>query len=113
MMQRVVSSTRSFAYVPNFRNYSASIGDVALVAELKECEFFSDGRCLLEAVMTGRHRIMEHYVEEGTQGLHFVRLEPFSDEPVTDAAAREALQECWRVGQLLAEQLMELTAARR
>lgn len=41
MMQRVVNSNRAFAYVPNFSNYSAAIGDIALVAELKEVEFLS------------------------------------------------------------------------
>ena len=41
MMQRVVNSNRAFAYVPNFTNYSAAIGDIALVAELKEVEFLS------------------------------------------------------------------------
>lgn len=44
MMQRVVNTTRSFAYVPNFTSYSASVGDIALVAELKDCEFMADGR---------------------------------------------------------------------
>lgn len=39
MMQRIVNSTRSFAYVPNFTNYNARVGEIALVAELKEVEF--------------------------------------------------------------------------
>lgn len=39
MMQRVVNSTKSFAYVPNFTNYNASLGDIALIAKLKEVEF--------------------------------------------------------------------------
>jgi hypothetical protein len=38
MMQRVVNSTRSFAYVPSFNqyNFNATVGDVALVAVLEE-----------------------------------------------------------------------------
>lgn len=39
MMQRVVNNSRSFAYVPNFRSYHAQVGDVALIAELKNAEF--------------------------------------------------------------------------
>ena len=39
MMQRVVSTTNAFAYVPNFTNYNANIGDIALVAKMKEVEF--------------------------------------------------------------------------
>lgn len=41
MMQRVVNSTRAFAYVPNFVSYCARDGDLALVAELKETEFLA------------------------------------------------------------------------
>ncbi len=39
MMQRVVNTTNAFCYVPNFSNYCAQIGDVALVAKVKEAEF--------------------------------------------------------------------------
>jgi hypothetical protein len=37
-MQRVINSTRSFAYVPCFNpyNFNATVGDVALVAVLEE-----------------------------------------------------------------------------
>jgi hypothetical protein len=41
MMQRVVNGPRSFAYVANFHNYEASVGDVALVAELKDTQFLA------------------------------------------------------------------------
>lgn len=41
MMQRIVDSSRAFAYVPNFNTYLAQIGDVALVAELKDAEFLA------------------------------------------------------------------------
>lgn len=84
MMQRIVTSSRAFAYVPNYSNYTASAGDVALIAELEEAEFLADGRCLLEAKMKGRYRIVDHYVENGTQGLHYCRLEPLFDDLLTD-----------------------------
>ena len=41
MMQRIIDSTRAFAYVPNFNTYNAQIGDIALVAELKDAEFLA------------------------------------------------------------------------
>mmetsp|Transcript_28425 Transcript_28425/g.35696 ORF Transcript_28425/g.35696 Transcript_28425/m.35696 type:complete len:188 (-) Transcript_28425:421-984(-) len=82
MMQRIVGTSQKFAYVPNYSNYSASLTDVALLAELKEVEFLSDGRCLLEAKIVQRQRIMEHFIEDGTQGLHYCRTAPFLDDPI-------------------------------
>jgi Lon protease-like protein len=61
MMQRVVNSTRSFAYVAKFNQYRASVGDVALVAVLEEVEFMADGRCMLQAKLSSRMVITEHY----------------------------------------------------
>jgi hypothetical protein len=61
MMQRVVNTTNAFAYVPNFRNYCAQVGDIALIAKMKEVEFLADGRCLLEATLSSRYKISEHY----------------------------------------------------
>lgn len=60
-MQRVINSTRSFAYVPNFNQYRANVGDVALVAVLEEVEFMADGRCMLQAKLSSRMTITEHY----------------------------------------------------
>lgn len=45
MMQRVTESTNCFAYLPNFHDYSARVGDVGLVAKIDECQFYHDGRC--------------------------------------------------------------------
>jgi hypothetical protein len=61
MMQRIVNTSRSFAYVPNLDTYNAHVGDIALKAVLKEVEFLPDGRCLLEAKLEGRYRILEHF----------------------------------------------------
>lgn len=89
MMKRIVDANKSFAYVPNFANYCASIGDVALVAKINEVEFTADGRCLLEATLTGRFLIRDHFEESGTQGLHHCELQPLADDPL-DAAALAA-----------------------
>jgi Lon protease-like protein len=113
MMQRVVNSTRSFAYVPNFSNYTASIGDICLIAELKECEFLADGRCILDAVMTVRNKITQHFVEEGTQGLSFVKVEPFSDVKVEDPVELAALNELRVEAVAVVDDFMGLVAVRR
>ena len=90
MMKRVVETTRSFAYVPNFRSYSASVGDPALIAKVDECEFYADGRAMIQAKIGKRYTITEHYVEEGTQGLHYCRLAPLHDEPMDEEQQSQA-----------------------
>lgn len=90
MMRRIIDTTRSFAYVPNFTNYHARVGDVALVVELKEVEFLADGRCLLEGLLVSRQRIAEHYVEQGTQGLHYCRLESLRDDGLGEQRRQQA-----------------------
>mmetsp|Transcript_13535 Transcript_13535/g.14061 ORF Transcript_13535/g.14061 Transcript_13535/m.14061 type:complete len:454 (+) Transcript_13535:67-1428(+) len=80
MMQRISTSSRKFAYLyvsPN-RPLTES---VALIAQVREVEFFSDGRCLVEALLTfPRYTIQEIYEESGTQGLYLAHLKPFNDE---------------------------------
>lgn len=53
-MQRVMDSTGSFAYLPNFSDYSAAVGDVGLVAKIDECEFMHDGRCNMQVASLDR-----------------------------------------------------------
>ncbi|CAM9847594.1 unnamed protein product, partial [Phaeothamnion confervicola] len=90
MMRRIIDTSRRFAYVPNYTNYIANIGDIALIAEVQECEFLSDGRVLLEAKLIGRHRVADHFVEDGTQNLHYCRLEELMDaEPASVAEAAD------------------------
>jgi Lon protease-like protein len=96
MMKRIMASSRRFAYVPRVGGHMTSRGDIALIAEITECEFLSDGRSLLEAKLVGRHQIKEEYVEDGTQGLHYCSLEPLKDEPLTpedESAANTLLEE--------------------
>ena len=90
MMRRVVDSTNTFAYVPNYTNYSARIGDVAVVAKIDECEFLADGRAVIQAKIVTRHKIIDTYVEEGTQGLHYCRLEKVVDEPMDEEQTAQA-----------------------
>lgn len=90
MMKRIVEGSRSFAYVcPSGEDI---VGDVALVARLDEAEFLADGRCLIESSLANRHKIISHFVETGTQGLHFCSLEPYCDAPIASDNA-DALAE--------------------
>jgi hypothetical protein len=91
MMQRIINTTRSFAYVP-LKPFAARqglqvVGELALVAEVKDVEFFADGRCFLEALLCKRSTIVEHYVEDGTHGLSYCRLVPINDIPVATVTA--------------------------
>ena len=95
MMRRVVESNRRFAYVCSFEAFAAKVGDVALVAEVRECEFLADGRALLSAgLLAGRHEVIETYVEEGTQGLHYCRLAPLKDHDMSADDVTLAIQVC-------------------
>ena len=93
LAQRAAETTRTFAYCPNFaRPYSVKAGDIVLVAALEEAHFLPDGRCLLEAKLTARHVVVDHFVEDETGGLHFSRVNPqaLQDDPIVDDAAAEA-----------------------
>ena len=74
MMQRVVNSNRQFAYVPNFSNYNANVGDMALIATLTECEFMADGRCMLDAKLTERAIIVDHFGKFHTYTLTLIYM---------------------------------------
>ena len=95
MMRRVVEANRRFAYVCCFEAFAAKVGDVALVAEVRECEFLADGRALLSAALVaGRHEVTETYVEEGTQGLHYCRMTPVKDQDMSPEDLAKATQVC-------------------
>lgn len=110
MMTRIVNASRAFAYVST--HHELAPGAVALVAELKEAEFLADGRCILEATLSKRCRVVEHYVEEGTQGLHYCRLDPFRDE-TGPAERQDALQALKTHAVALVEQLLPAGRTRR
>jgi Lon protease-like protein len=110
MMTRIVNTSRAFAYLSIA--YEVAVGDIALVAELKETEFLVDGRCILEATLCKRSRVVEHYVEEGTQGLHYCRLERIHDDPVPEAQ-QETLRALKQHAVTLSETLLSNARARR
>lgn len=112
MMKRVVDTTRSFAYVPNFTSYSAQVGDIALIADLKNVEFLADGRCLLDAVILKRMKIVEHYVEDGTQGLHYCRVKEYNDDAM-DGDALSMAQDLQATAVTLVTAFLEIDQNRR
>ncbi|CAN0073438.1 unnamed protein product, partial [Discosporangium mesarthrocarpum] len=72
---------------------------------LRECEFLSDGRVLLEAKLLGRHVVVDHFVEEGTQGLHYCMLEEREDE-IPDAEGAVCLKALHKRARELANQVI-------
>jgi hypothetical protein len=50
----------------------------------------AEGNCLIKAKISNRFIVAEHFVEEGTQGLHFARLDKLTDAPLTQQEATEA-----------------------
>jgi len=80
MIKRALDANRCFAYVPNFKDYKATIGDIGLVAKVEECQFMYDGRALLEANISMRFKITDHWMEEGTNNLFYCQYEELVDE---------------------------------
>ena len=87
MMKRVTESTNCFAYLPNFVDYQAHIGDIGVVAKVDECEFFHDGRCNMQATLTRRFRVETQWIEDGTQNLTYVKVRYLDDVPLEGEAA--------------------------
>jgi len=80
MIKRALEATRCFAYVPNFKDYKAKQGDIGLVARVEDCQFLFDGRALLEANITIRFKITDHWVEEGTNNLFYCQYVELVDD---------------------------------
>jgi len=93
MIKRALEGNRCFAYLPNFSSYTPSIGDVGLVAHVTECQFLHDGRALLEATITSRFKISDHWKEDGTNNLYYCQYEEFPDEKEEDTEGVKKLFE--------------------
>ncbi|EKX52551.1 hypothetical protein GUITHDRAFT_101718 [Guillardia theta CCMP2712] len=93
MIKRIVQASRKFAYLPCMHSYQASVGDVGVIAELSEVEFLPDGRAHVQAKCRDRFRILDTWVEDGTQGLHWCKVEIIHDEPVESHADVQVSQE--------------------
>ncbi|CAN0382127.1 unnamed protein product, partial [Laminaria digitata] len=72
-----------------------------------ECEFLSDGRVLLVAKLASRHTVVDHFVEDGTQGLHYCRLEPRHDDRPADASESFKLEILHQQTRALATRVVE------
>jgi len=93
MLHRIVESSRKFAYLPKFDTYQANVGDMGVIAEITDIEFLADGRAHLQAKCRDRFTIKETWIEEGTQGLHWCKVDLVSDVPVTKDEDKEELAE--------------------
>lgn len=83
-------------------NNSNPVGELAVIAQLKEVEFMQDGRCMIEASLVSRHRISSHFIEESTQGLHFCTVENLCDDPVSELVRTEIEEKRQRARGLVA-----------
>jgi len=81
MIKRALEGNRCFAYIPNFKDYRPTIGDIGLIAKVEECQFMYDGRALLETIITFRFTITDHWVEDGTNNLYYCQYEELTDIP--------------------------------
>jgi len=101
MINRIVNASRKFAYLPSFNGYEARVGEIGVIAELQNVEFLPDGRAHLQASCRERYKILEHWVEDGTQGLHWCKVELLPDEAEGEEEGAEALkreaEECGRL----------------
>jgi len=85
MMNRCVSGTRHFAYLSPIMNdnnngrYQPYTNDIALLIYIIDCQFFADGRCLMEGVCVKRILILDAWIEKGTQGLWYCKYEDYND----------------------------------
>lgn len=109
MMERCLEGNREFGFFPSysltpgagkFFNLSFTIPQslmlyiVGTIAEVIECEFLADGRCLVLIEGRSRFRIQEHWVEESTEGLNYARIELFDDsEPEANDSIHETAQQ--------------------
>eukprot|EP00602_Paraphysomonas_sp_CaronLab_P004910 CAMPEP_0185027032 /NCGR_PEP_ID=MMETSP1103-20130426/11853_1 /TAXON_ID=36769 /ORGANISM="Paraphysomonas bandaiensis, Strain Caron Lab Isolate" /LENGTH=406 /DNA_ID=CAMNT_0027560875 /DNA_START=266 /DNA_END=1486 /DNA_ORIENTATION=+ len=86
MMQRVMATTRRFAYLYVSPHMPVE-RSIALIATVRHADFSPDGRCNLEAVLEfPRNKVTELFEEPGTNGLHYARLETYVDDPITSSS---------------------------
>eukprot|EP00283_Hemiselmis_rufescens_P017291 CAMPEP_0173445108 /NCGR_PEP_ID=MMETSP1357-20121228/33607_1 /TAXON_ID=77926 /ORGANISM="Hemiselmis rufescens, Strain PCC563" /LENGTH=260 /DNA_ID=CAMNT_0014411241 /DNA_START=38 /DNA_END=821 /DNA_ORIENTATION=+ len=95
MLHRIVESSRKFAYLPKFDTYQANVGDMGVIAEITDIEFLADGRAHLQAKCRERFTIKETWIEDGTQGLHWCKVELVHDGRGGDdeGGANDSLEE--------------------
>ncbi len=79
MIKRITHTSRKFVFLPSFTSYTANKNDVGLLCELKECQILADGRAMLTAKCIHRIKIIDNWVENGTQGLHYCKCEEYND----------------------------------
>ena len=72
------------------RGASLSAGDVVLGAVIDDARFFHDGRCVLEARLTSRCRVMESNIEAEAGDLHSARVSPLADAALSAEEQAEA-----------------------
>ncbi len=85
MSQRCSQTHMEFLWVPSFRAYCPSLGDIAVLAKIDRINFAPDGRASVSLSMQRYVMLLAHWVEGGTYGLAyatFCELPPASLAPL-------------------------------
>ena len=85
MVKRIVHTSRKFIFLPNFVNYKPARNDIGVLCEVTKCEILPDGRASVSAKCTGRIKIVDSWVEPGTQGLYYCKCEDYNDQEANDS----------------------------
>eukprot|EP00944_MAST-04C_sp_MAST-4C-sp1_P013833 g13833.t1 len=85
MVKRIVHTSRKFIFLPNFVNYKPARNDIGVLCEVTKCEILPDGRAMVSAKCTGRIKIVDSWVEPGTQGLYYCKCEDYNDQEANDS----------------------------
>eukprot|EP00746_Dinoflagellata_sp_MGD_P086227 gnl/MRDRNA2_/MRDRNA2_34111_c0_seq1.p1 gnl/MRDRNA2_/MRDRNA2_34111_c0~~gnl/MRDRNA2_/MRDRNA2_34111_c0_seq1.p1 ORF type:complete len:392 (-),score=53.87 gnl/MRDRNA2_/MRDRNA2_34111_c0_seq1:296-1471(-) len=94
MIRRVIDADQNFIYLPSFREYAASVGQVGLLCTVTSCQFDERDRAYLSLKCHRRIIVTNTWVEHGTQNLHFAQYDLYNDEEQSgsvDNSTRERL----------------------
>ena len=85
MINRAISSGNKFAYLCKTMNNNGSgyhpvVDDIACLIRIEECQFFPDGRCLMQGLVEKRIIVTSTWIEKGTQGLWYVKYDDYKDD---------------------------------
>ena len=107
MVKRIVHTSRKFIFLPNFVNYKPARNDIGVLCEVTKCEILPDGRAMLSAKCTGRIKIVDSWIEPGTQGLYYCKCEDYNDQESNDSELESMHNMRLQISQRLAFQHAE------
>ena len=74
-MDRTGAGTnRELIFLPNFTNYTASMGDVGMLCRIVNHQGFADGRANIAMHLQAHVVVLAHWIEAGSRGLHWCKF---------------------------------------